>query len=111
MKLTPEMLQAELEVIGRLETKISAEVGALRDEIRVLSSRVEDGNHRTDRMVDRLLEMTMIQAGNAREAVAARRVSVEASDPASVSNRDPNDDPWASKEEWPPKDHVSMSVP
>jgi DNA anti-recombination protein RmuC len=106
-KLTPEFLQAELEVIGRLETKIAAELGSLRDEVRALSAKVEDSSKRCDKLVDKLIEMAMVQQGAFREAVGKSR-SV-ALDPASQRAQDPEDD-WREEEEWPPKGCDVMNV-
>lgn len=109
MKISPEFLIRELEGIGRLEVMIKAEVGALREETRSLARLVAESSKRADKLVDKLIEMAMVNSGAYREAVGKSR-SV-ASDPASVSNRDPDDDFWAPEDEWPPKDHVSMVVP
>lgn len=108
-KITPEFLQQELEVIGRLETKISAEVGALRDEVRNLSRQVEESGKRADRLVDRLIEMSMVQAGAFREAASKAR-STAALDPASQQLQSTDDD-WRDDEKWPPEGCVAMNVP
>jgi signal transduction histidine kinase len=102
-----------LEVIGRLETKIAAEMGALRDEVRqaiiILAQRIEESGKRADRLVDRLIEMSMVQAGAFREAASKAR-STAALDPASQQAQNTDDD-WREEEEWPPKGCDTMRVP
>lgn len=102
-KITLEILQRELEGLGRLEVAVKAEVGALRDQVSELTRKVEEANKRADRMADKLMEMAMISMGNAREAVSLRRVS----EPVV------NDTDWGTAEDevWPPKGFVEVNVP
>lgn len=107
-KITPEFLQRELEVIGRLETKISAELSAFQEMMIRRLDAIERENKLSARMADKLIEMAMVQQGAFREAVGKSR-SV-ALDPASQQAQNTDDD-WREEEEWPPKGCDVMNVP
>jgi hypothetical protein len=107
MRVNEEMMNQKLETLGRLEVMVKAEVGSLRDQVAQLARQVEESSKRADKLVDKLIEMAMVNSGAFREAVGKARSST--SDPAIGGDQNP--DPWASEDEWPPKGHVAMNMP
>jgi len=102
MKITPEHLQQELEVIGRLLTETKAEVGSLRDEVRALAASNNGMSARQDRLVDKLIEMALVNQGQFKEAAVKSRLT--ALDPATTfGNGNEQDDMYTeegSETEW-----------
>ena len=115
MRITTEFIQREMELFGRLETEVKAEVGALREEFRQFTvtvlAQLADANRRTERMADRIIELAMVNRGDGQSAVAHRRMSGVDSIPSNLNSKlhSPQDlwgnAPVEEEEEdvWPPK--------
>jgi hypothetical protein len=111
-RITTGFIQQELEVIGRLETAVKAEVGALRDEFRqftvVVLAQLADANRRAERMADRIIELAMVNRGDGQSAVAHRRMAGSDSIPSSLNSNPNSTDLWGNapveeEDTWPPK--------
>jgi hypothetical protein len=108
LKLTAEKLQQELELIGRLLTATKAEVGSLRDEVRGMKDSVYDANRRADKLVDRLIEMSLVNNGQFEQASIRARVSTL--DPAMPFDHGRAEEVDNDDETWPPPGCISVDV-
>jgi len=111
MKLAPV-----LGVLDEIRTRMEEDRASLMvfhqdllTAIQIMAKNIDEANRRAEKMADRLIEMSLVNAGAYREAVAkGKQPPVLA-----TSATQQSDDDWekSEDEEWPPKGYVSMNAP